>query len=88
VRYHARYLEAILRALDVGVPVEGYTFWSLLDSYEWCWETTGSRYGMIYVDPETQERTIKDSGRWYAQVAKANALVPVLTEEGAPNANS
>ena len=64
------YLQAaigqVLRAQREGVDVGGYFAWSLTDNFEWA-EGYGPRFGLIYVDYETQERIVKDSGRWYQQ---------------------
>ena len=60
VDYLNSHLAATKRAIDDGVPVQGYTFWSLLDNYEW---TLGyeKRFGLIHVDFDTLERTPKYS---------------------------
>ncbi|WP_233169148.1 GH1 family beta-glucosidase [Hymenobacter sp. BT523] len=62
------YLQAaigqVLRAQREGVNVGGYFAWSLTDNFEWA-EGYGPRFGLIHVDYETQERIVKDSGRWY-----------------------
>jgi beta-glucosidase len=57
------------------VPLRGYFVWSLLDNFEW---THGyyQRFGVIYVDFATQQRIVKQSGRWYAQVTRAGGLTP------------
>jgi len=62
--YLAAHFERAARALADGARVRGYMCWSLLDNLEWDmgW---GQRFGLIYVDYETLDRTIKDSGRWY-----------------------
>ncbi len=69
-----QHLQAILRALDAGVPVTGYMCWSLMDNFEWACGTS-SRFGLAYTDFQTQQRFLKDSGRWFGQVARANALI-------------
>jgi beta-glucosidase len=53
--------------------VRGYFVWSILDNYEWCFGYT-KRFGVVHVDYATQRRTVKDSGRWYAQVAETNGF--------------
>lgn len=53
------------QAIEQGVPLAGYFVWSLLDNFEWGFGFT-KRFGVIYVDYETQQRIIKDSGYWYA----------------------
>ncbi len=59
------HLEAGRRALQHGVPLRGYFAWSLMDNFEWA-EGYAKRFGIVHVDFTTQERTVKDSGRWYA----------------------
>jgi beta-glucosidase len=61
------------RAVADGVPLGGYFVWSLLDNFEWAWGYT-KRFGIVYVDYTTQERTIKRSGYWYANVTRENAI--------------
>jgi beta-glucosidase len=73
IEYLRGHLAAVHDAIDRGVPVRGYYHWSLMDNFEWALGY-GPRFGLVHVDYETQERMIKDSGRWYAQVARANAL--------------
>ena len=64
------YLQAavgqVLRARQEGVDVGGYFAWSLTDNFEWA-EGYGPRFGLIHVDYESQERIVKDSGRWYRE---------------------
>ncbi|WP_375386639.1 GH1 family beta-glucosidase [uncultured Microbacterium sp.] len=67
------HLGAILDAVDAGVDVRGYFYWSLLDNYEWAWGYE-KRFGIVRVDYETQERTLKDSGREYRRIITDRAL--------------
>jgi beta-glucosidase len=60
----ARYLGAIERAVAEGVPVQGYSYWSRLDNFEWA-EGYKDRFGLVYVDYATQKRTPKSSYFWY-----------------------
>lgn len=60
-------------AIQDGVDVRGYFVWSLLDNFEWAHGFT-KRFGLIYVNYETQERIIKDSGKWYAEVIGKNTI--------------
>lgn len=66
-----RYLLELDRAINEGVPVKGYFCWSLLDNMEW---ELGyrPRFGLIYVDYQTQTRIVKDSALWYKQVIATN----------------
>jgi beta-glucosidase len=63
------YLKQVLRAKKEGVNVGGYFVWSFLDNFEWA-EGYRPRFGMVGVDFKTQERTIKDSGKWFAEFLK------------------
>jgi beta-glucosidase len=73
VRFIYDHLAAVHDAIEQGVDVRGYCHWSLLDNFEWA-EGYAQRFGLVHVDYATQKRTIKDSGRFYARVAGANAL--------------
>lgn len=66
-----RYLLQLGRAVQEDIPVKGYFHWALTDNFEWA---TGysNRFGLVYVDFESQKRTVKDSGRWYSQVIESN----------------
>ncbi|WP_214468016.1 glycoside hydrolase family 1 protein [Microbacterium flavescens] len=70
VRAH---LGAILDAVDAGVDVRGYFYWSLLDNFEWAWGYE-KRFGIVRVDYDTQLRSVKDSGREYSRIIAARAL--------------
>jgi beta-glucosidase len=74
VAYIAEHLAAVHAAIEQGVEVTGYCYWSLLDNFEWALGYL-QRFGIVHVDYETQKRTIKDSGLYYARVARANELV-------------
>lgn len=60
-------------ALDDGVDMRGYFVWSLLDNFEWA-HGYSKRFGLVYVDYATQERIVKDSGEWYAQVIACHGV--------------
>ncbi|WOF22721.1 GH1 family beta-glucosidase [Microbacterium betulae] len=67
------HIAAVRDALDEGVDVRGYFYWSLLDNYEWAWGYA-KRFGIVHVDYDTQVRTVKDSGRAYASIIAARAV--------------
>jgi beta-glucosidase len=69
IRYLRNHLAQVHRAMEAGVPVKGYFHWSLMDNFEWALGYT-PRFGLVYVDYKTLKRTIKDSGRWFANVIK------------------
>ena len=73
IAYHRDYLAALARAIAEGADVRGYHAWSLLDNFEWA-QGFSQRFGLAYVDFKTQQRTLKDSGRWYAKVAAENRV--------------
>jgi beta-glucosidase len=66
--YLKSHVAATLQARDEGVPVKGYFVWSFLDNFEWALGYS-RRFGVVYVDYETQERVLKDSGLWYSRLA-------------------
>lgn len=70
VSYLREHLRAAWRALEAGVDLRGYFAWSLLDNFEWN-HGFSKRFGIVHVDFETLERTIKASGRFYAEVARS-----------------
>jgi beta-glucosidase len=68
--YIAEHLTAIGRAIEAGVPVQGYFLWSLLDNFEWA-QGYSKRFGIVYVDYPTLERVPKASYRWYRDFVAA-----------------
>ncbi|RKR11531.1 beta-glucosidase [Flavobacterium sp. 90] len=62
--YIQDHLEQILKAKKDGYNVDGYFVWSLTDNFEWA-EGYNARFGLIHVDFDTQQRTIKHSGLWF-----------------------
>ncbi len=73
VAYLRAHLGAVHDAIEAGADVRGYFAWSLMDNFEWA-EGYSKRFGIVRVDYDTQQRTVKDSGRFYAAVAAANGL--------------
>jgi beta-glucosidase len=74
VQFIHDHVAALHDAIEQGVPVVGYCHWSLMDNFEWKLGYA-QRFGLVHVDYETLERTVKDSGRYYARIAAANELV-------------
>lgn len=54
------------RAIQNGVPLNGYFVWSLMDNFEWA-HGYQQRFGIVHVDYETQTRLPKDSALWYKE---------------------
>jgi beta-glucosidase len=74
VEYLRDHLRAVGEAMQQGVKLRGYFVWSLLDNFEWS-HGYSMRFGIIHVNYETQERTIKSSGRYYAGVIQTHGAV-------------
>lgn len=73
IAFFRGYLGGLARAHKEGVPIRGYNAWSLMDNYEWA-EGYSQRFGFIFVDFRTLKRTVKQSGKWYAQLAATGKL--------------
>ncbi len=71
IDYVQRHLRGLARALREGIPVMGYFYWSIMDNFEWS-DGYKARFGLIHVDYETQQRTLKDSALWYRDVIATN----------------
>lgn len=69
-RYYQLHLNAVHQAVEAGVNVQGYFAWSLMDNFEWA-EGYSKRFGIVYVDYNTQQRTIKQSGHAYRQLLQS-----------------
>jgi beta-glucosidase len=72
-RFILRHVQAMARAVQRGARVIGYLYWSLLDNFEWA-EGFGPRFGLVEVDYATQRRTVRESGRRYAELCRANRV--------------
>ncbi|MFJ6213920.1 GH1 family beta-glucosidase [Streptomyces sp. NPDC092296] len=69
--YLEEHLAACARAVARGVPLAGYFAWSLLDNFEWAYGYD-KRFGLVHVDYDTQQRTVKSSGHRYAELIAAH----------------
>jgi beta-glucosidase len=78
IRYLHDHIAAALDAREEGVPVEGHLTWSLLDNLEWT-QGFAQRFGIVWVDHTTQQRTVKDSG-WWLRDAVATRTLPDLPD--------
>ena len=70
------YLRAVHRAVEEGVDVRGFFQWSFCDNFEWAFGYA-KRFGLVYVDYETQERIPKSSAHWYAALSRSGTLPAV-----------
>lgn len=73
IAYLSAYLRHLSAAIGDGCDVRGYFAWSFLDNFEWEYGLS-KRFGLVYVDYETQERIVKKSGRWYAEVCRTGII--------------
>jgi beta-glucosidase len=67
IDYIKRHLIKIAELNKQGADIRGYYLWSLVDNFEWAYGYS-KRFGIVYVDFKTQERTLKDSALWYKDV--------------------
>ncbi|MEM5478360.1 GH1 family beta-glucosidase [Pseudoalteromonas fuliginea] len=65
--YYNTHLNAVHNAIEQGVVIHGYFAWSLMDNFEWA-EGYLKRFGIVYIDYKTQQRTIKNSGLAYKEL--------------------
>jgi len=71
IDFLSRYLLELQRAIQDGVDVRGYFQWSIMDNFEWG-DGYRERFGLVFVDYQTQKRTPKDSAYWYRDLIAAN----------------
>ncbi len=71
--YLRDHLRAAHEVFAQGVPFKGYFVWSLLDNFEWAFGYA-KRFGIVRVDFDSQERTLKDSALWYRDLIRANGF--------------
>ncbi|RFZ86058.1 beta-glucosidase [Mucilaginibacter terrenus] len=69
IQYLQTHLQQVLKAKQEGYKVSGYFVWTLTDNFEWA-EGYHPRFGLVHVNFKTQQRIIKNSGRWYANFIK------------------
>ena len=80
IEYLTQHLSACLDALDAGVNLAGYFVWSFMDNYEWALGY-GRRFGITWVDFDTQRRIPKDSFRFYQNVIQTNEVTYLNPEQ-------
>ena len=71
IDFMSKYLLQLRRAVDEGIDVRGYFYWTAMDNFEWQ-DGFKHRFGLIYVDFTTQRRTLKESAHWYHDVIASN----------------
>jgi beta-glucosidase len=73
IDFYRGFLAAVARAIEGGADVRGYHAWTLMDNFEWA-EGFAQRFGLVWVDFPSANRTLKESGRWYGRVAAENGF--------------
>src|SRR5512136_2795004 len=73
IRYIQDHLMQIHLAMQNGIPIKGYFHWSFADNFEWALGYT-PRFGLAYIDYNTQQRIVKESGHWFHQVIRAKGF--------------
>ena len=73
IDYIKRHLQWIVKAIEAGAKVKGYFVWSLMDMFSWS-NGYNKRYGLFYVNFETQERYPKKSAYWYKKVSETKEV--------------
>lgn len=74
IDYIHRYLLSVARAIEDGIPIEGYLYWSIMDNFEW-FKGYDLRFGLVYIDYPTQTRILKDSALYYKEVIASNGAI-------------
>ena len=73
-------LKEVHSLIKEGNDIRGYFHWTLTDNFEWA-EGWWLRFGLIALDPQTQQRTVRGSGRLYREIANSNGLTKELVEK-------
>ena len=81
--YLIQVLREVWKAINENVPVMGYYHWTLTDNFEWA-EGWNLRFGLVKLNPETQERTLRRSGELYGELIRRNAIDDELVRRYAP----
>ena len=71
ISYMDQYIRGLKRAVDEGIDVAGYFYWSFLDNFEWKNGYT-QRFGLVHVNYDTQVRTVKESCFHYKEIMETN----------------
>ncbi len=79
-RYIYDHLHEVSRLCEEGVPVERYYHWTLMDNFEWV-EGESARFGLVDVNFETQERTVRKSSRFFSEICSSNSVTEEMIEK-------
>jgi beta-glucosidase len=85
-RFILTHLHQLWRAIEEGMPIRGYYYWSLVDNFEWSeGYNPDFRFGLYGVDFETQKRIPRTSGELYTQICKQNGITEEIVEQYDPD---
>jgi len=73
IEYFKKHLRKVVQLNEEGMDIRGYFLWSLIDNFEWQ-HGYSKRFGIVYIDYETQERILKDSALWYKELIKKRVI--------------
>ena len=73
IDYIREHMKAIAKAIEDGVNVKGYFLWSLMDVFSWS-NGYNKRYGLFYIDFDSQERYPKKSAYWFKELARTKEV--------------
>jgi len=73
IEYIRHSLDGVLSCIADGIDVRGYIHWSLLDNFEWIYGYR-PKFGLIAVDRQTQQRTVKPSAHYLGEIARQNRM--------------
>ena len=62
-----RYIFAMNRALNEGIDIKGYFYWSLMDNFEWA-EGYDMKFGLYEVDFDTQNRKLREGSKEFIKI--------------------
>jgi beta-glucosidase/6-phospho-beta-glucosidase/beta-galactosidase len=71
------HLNAVVDAIDAGIDVRGYLYWTAWDNFEWA-EGYTQRFGLFSVDRDTQERIAKPSAALFAEICRTHEVFDAL----------
>lgn len=68
IEFYKEHLRWLNKAIEEGCNCVGYHAWTFIDNWSWL-NSYKNRYGFVSLNLETQEKTIKKSGRWFKELA-------------------
>ncbi len=79
-RFIYDHLNQVQKLINDGIDVQRYYHWSLMDNLEWN-DGYGPRFGLIEIDYKTLDRSVRESGLFYAEICKHKAITDDMIEK-------